>query len=98
MSPKKLEYFSNERQYIGDYSKTSKTAQFLCFATYICQFLQGSQKFLKCVMFENQRIMIFLSFFSKKSSNNVWSVCKKYLPLHPQSRGTPLESAEERVL
>ena len=49
-------------------------------------------------MFENQRIAIFLDFFLKKSSNNVWSVCKKYLPLHPQSRGKPLESAKERVL
>ena len=46
----------------------------------------------------NQTLMIFLTIFLKKSPDNVWSVCKKYLPLHPQSRGTPLESAEERVL
>ena len=35
--------------------------------------------------------MIFLFIFLKKSCNKIWSVIEKYLPLHPQSRGTPLE-------
>ena len=47
---------------------------------------------------ENQCFAIFLHILVKKSGNNVWPVCKKYLPLHPQSRGTSLEVVRNRVL
>ena len=56
------------------------------------------KKTLKLAYVENQQLVFFLANFSKKSGNNVWSEYKKSLPLHPQSRGTPLESAKERVL
>ena len=50
------------------------------------------------ICFENQRLSEIIKNFLKKSPEIVWSVVEKYLPLHPQSRGTPLEMLKERVL
>ena len=55
------------------------------------QYTWEGRMYLEIADSENQLLKNFVSFFSKKSCNNVWSVNEKYLPLHPQSRGTPFE-------
>ena len=69
---------------------------FLCFATYTCHFYESCDFPFRLGVIENQRIRILVKNFLKKSVYIVWWVTEKYLPLHPQSRGTPLESAERK--
>ena len=67
-----------------------------CFATCIYQFLKYCKNLLRLGGLDNQRLIEFVKIFLKKSLKIVWSVCKKYLPLHPQSRGTPLEMVRRK--
>ena len=62
-----------------------------CFATCIYQFLKYCKNLLRLGSLDNQRLSEIVKIFLKKSLMIVWSVIEKYLPLHPQSRGTPLE-------
>ena len=52
-------------------------------------FLSNGKKMPKMANGDYQWLKYFVIFFLKKSCDNVWSVTEKYLPLHPQSRGTP---------
>ena len=54
------------------------------------QSLQNSSGIPFFVYSVNQILIKKDKIFYKKSCNKIWPVCRKYLPLHPQSRGTPL--------
>ena len=69
---------------------------FSYFATYTCQICNNRHFSLKVRLIENQPLTDTVKIFLKKSPKFVWSVIEKCLPLHPQSRGTPLEMLERK--